>query len=396
MNLSMRLAVALFVLAACVSPIIAAGKENPNQKITFKKILLDTKFRSEGVAVGDFNQDGKLDVAAGSVYYAAPDWKIVPVLDEPQEFDPKGYSNSFCNFSDDLNNDGWTDLVVVGFPGKETFWYENPQSAGGPWTRHVAAPVTNNESPQYVAIDNKGTHALLAGVNTTAGDSDGPDRQMAIVAPGDDPKAAWKVAAISDKSAPGTTKFSHGLGWGDVNGDGRGDVLVTEGWWEAPADASAPWKFHAARLGDKCAQMVVYDFDGDGDNDVLSSSAHTFGIWWHEQTPDGWKTHTIDKSFSQTHSLCVADINGDGLPDFVTGKRWWAHGGRDPGGDQPAVMFWYELSRDNGRPVWTAHQFDHDSGIGTQFEVADINGDGLLDVATANKKGVRIFIQQRE
>ncbi len=69
--------------------------------------------------------------------------------------------------------------------------------------------------------------------------------------------------------------------------------------------------------------MYVYDFDGDGDSDVLSSSAHMIGMWWHEQTPDGWKTHDIDRSFSQTHAMCFADINGDGLPDFVTGKRWW-------------------------------------------------------------------------
>ncbi len=142
--------------------------------------------------------------------------------------------------------------------------------------------------------------------------------------------------------------------------------------------------------------MIVYDFDGDGDNDVLSSSAHRFGIWWHEQTPDGWKTHQIDKSISQTHAVCLADINGDGLADFVTGKRWWAHMGRDPGADMPAVVVWYELRRKAGRPVWTKHIIDDDSGVGTQFEVADVDGDGLLDVVTSNKKGVYYFRQKRK
>jgi hypothetical protein len=89
------------------------------------------------------------------------------------------------------------------------------------------------------------------------------------------------------------------------------------------------------------------------------------------------------------------DINGDGLMDFVTGKRWWAHGGKDPGADGPAVMYWYELTRKNGRPVWIPHKFDDDSGVGTQFEVADVNGDGLPDVVTANKKGVYYFEQVR-
>src|SRR5690606_2129677 len=138
-------------------------------------------------------------------------------------------------------------------------------------------------------------------------------------------------------------------------------------------------------------------FDGDGDNDVLTSSPHAFGIWWHEQLGDGqWKTHTIDESFSQIHSVCMADINGDGLLDFVTGKRWWAHASGDPGGDQPAVLHWFELTRKDGRPVWISHQIDHNSGVGTQFELADIDGDQLLDIAISNKRGVFIFRQVRE
>ena len=142
--------------------------------------------------------------------------------------------------------------------------------------------------------------------------------------------------------------------------------------------------------------MHVYDYDGDGDNDVLSSSAHRFGIWWHEQTaPNQWKTHEIDTSFSQTHALRLADIDGDGLPDFVTGKRWWAHGGNDPGGDQPAVFYWYRLTRKDGRPQWTPHLFDRNSGPGTQFEVVDVDKDGHLDVVASNKKGVHYFRQVR-
>ena len=166
--------------------------------------------------------------------------------------------------------------------------------------------------------------------------------------------------------------------------------------------------FHPVQFGEKetrpgtndlgkAAQMHVHDLDGDGDNDVLASSPHAYGVWWHEQRGNGsWKAHAIEESFSQTHALNLADINGDGLIDFVTGKRWWAHGGRDPGGDEPAVLCWFELTRRNGRPEWIRHQFDHDSGIGTQFDVADVNGDGMLDVVSSNKKGVFYFEQVRD
>jgi hypothetical protein len=167
--------------------------------------------------------------------------------------------------------------------------------------------------------------------------------------------------------------------------------------------------------------MYVHDFDADGDADVLSASAHDFGIWWHEQRQESraesqesrsgaggsslstldsglstWITHEIDTSFSETHAVCFADINGDGLPDFVTGKRWWSHNGHGPGADGAAVLNWYELQREDGEPVWIKHEIDTDSGVGTQFTVVDVNGDGLLDVATSNKKGTFVFEQVRE
>ena len=357
-------------------------------KIEFVKTTLDTKFRSEGVAVGDFNKDGKNDVAAGSVYYAAPDWKMHSVREKADEFDPHNYSNSFCNFADDLNADGWVDLIVVDFPGAPTWWYENPQTTDVPWKQHVCIDVTNNESPTYLDVDGDGKRELVCST----------DEAYIVARRADDPYARWNVT----KLAQGTPKeqlhkYYHGLGVGDVNKDGRNDVVIPHGWWESPADKNAEWPFHAVSLGPSCAQMHVYDFDGDGDTDLVSSSAHAFGIWLHEQTDAGFKTHEIDKSFSQTHSLCLADINGDGLPDFVTGKRWWAHGPTgDVGADQPAVMCWFELSRKDGQAVWTKHQFDHSSGVGTQFEVADVDKDGLLDVVTSNKQGVYYFEQVRE
>ncbi len=385
--MSYRRMFALLIAAATISPTASPGEET-HPEITFQRTQLDAKFRSEGAAVGDFNGDGKLDIAAGSVYYAAPDWKPVPVLEQPKEFDPHGYSDSFCNFAEDINGDGRTDLIVVDFPGKPTWWFEQPAQAGTPWTRHEATPVTNNESPNYLDVDGDGKRDLLLGYD--------PGKYVGYAQAS--ASGLWKLVPVSSENAPGTDRFSHGIGAGDVNGDGRTDILVIQGWWEAPADkAQSTWVFHPVNFGEPCSQMYVYDVDGDGDNDVISSSAHLLGIWWHEQSPGGWKTHTISKDFSQTHSLNLVDINGDKLPDLVTGKRFWAHG---PTGDinpgDPAVVYWFELRREGGKPRWIPHEIDRDSGVGTQFEVADVNGDGLLDVVTANKKGAHYFQQVRK
>lgn len=379
----------LVCLVACALGSLAALPAAAQTKISFKKTAIEGVFRSEGCAIGDFNHDGKMDISAGSVYFAAPDWKLVSVLEKPKETNPAGYSDTFCNYADDVNGDGWTDLIVVDFPGKQTWWFENPKEAGGAWARHEMTPETNNESPLYVDMNGDGVRELICGLQ---------GGKMGYVTRPSDVAKVWTATSIAATNKPNIQKFYHGIGLGDINKDGRQDVLCPEGWWEAPATAKGqPWTFHQAPFGEACAQMYAYDFDGDGDNDVLSSSAHRFGIWWYEQTPEGWQKHEIDSSFSQTHALMLADVNGDGLQDFITGKRWWAHGAKgDPGSDQPAVLHWFELSREGGKPIWKMHQIDHDSGIGTQFDVADVNGDKLLDIAVSNKKGTFYFEQVRE
>ncbi len=362
-----------------------ARADEPATQIRFKKTQLDNVFRSEGATVGDFNGDGKLDVAAGSVYYAAPNWTMAPVLEEPKEFAVKGYSDAFLCFASDVNRNGRTDLLVVDFPGKQTWWFENPGAAGGAWKRNEAVAETNGENPLWVDVTGDGNMELVAGIP-----------EMGWASPGDDPYQSWNTHIVSNPDDPRIQKYYHGFGVGDINGNGRSDVVCREGWWEAPEDRTqVPWKFHRVDFGAPCAQMIVHDFDGDGRADVLSTSAHQYGIWWHQQTADGWKTHEIDKSFSQTHAVVLADIDGDGLMDFVTGKRYYAHNGRDPGADDPALLCWYELQRRNGKPAWTRHVIDDDSGSGMHFEVIDMTGNGLLDIATANKKGVFYFEQVR-
>ena len=219
-----------------------------------------------------------------------------------------------------------------------------------------------------------------------------------LKSPGDN-STEWKRTVISFDSTRGTHRYTHGLGWGDMNLDGKNDVVIKDGWWENPGNtATEGWKFHEAKLGDDCANMFVYDVDGDGDQDVLSSSAHDYGIWWHEQVREGnntsWKTHTISKLFSQSHALEFADINGDGHPDLITGKRYKAHNEKDPGASEPAVLYWFEF-RPGKNPEWIPHEIDNNSGVGNSFIVQDINGDNLPDIIVSNKKGVHFFEQVR-
>ena len=370
-----------------------SSKPNPDGKpagkISFKKTTLDQRFRSEGVAYGDFNNDGKLDIAAGSVWYEAPDWKMHAITKEPKEFNIKTYGDTFCNWAEDFNGDGRVDLLVVDFPGAPTWWFENPGNDEKPWEKRRCVPQTNNESPQYTDVDGDGQRELVFG------EASG---RLALARPSKQANLDWKIQLIAAEPNPNIQKFYHGLGIGDVNRDGKLDLFTPHGWFAQPEPGAAdkPWEFKAAKLGPAQAQMYAYDFDGDGDSDIIGSSAHSFGLWWYENKDGEFTQHEIDKKIAQTHAGILADINGDGLPDYVTGKRFYAHNGRDPGEDDPPVIAWYELGREGGKPKWTRHEFDDNSGVGTQFEVHDMNGDGLLDVIVGNKRGVFYFEQVRE
>lgn len=374
-----------FYLVLLVNPV-------HSREVVFRKIVVDREFRAEGVAVADFNRDGRMDFCAGNFWYEGPNW-TPHEIEAPQKFNAaEGWSNSFQNFALDVNGDGWTDQIVFVFPGKEVIWRENPgREMQAHWKEHVIYPNTGNESPVLGLVGGK--PALVFGVD---------ESQMAWFEIGGGGEFVRHL--ISEANAPGTKKFSHGLGVSDVNGDGRPDVIVTQGYWEAPSDPrqSAPWKFISANLGPDCAYMYTYDVNGDGLLDVISSSAHKIGVWWYEQKKGDKGTggpefvqHTIDDSFSQSHSLVMTDLNGDGVPDIVTGKRFWAHGPKgDVRPEDPAMLYWYELKRGKDHRVeWVRHEIDNDSGVGTQFVVADVNGDGRPDIVIANKKGVFVFEQ---
>lgn len=441
-----------------------AGMAKPFTSPEFRKQVLTDSFYSEGISVGDINHDGNMDIVAGPFWFAGPDFKVAheiyppetqntqgPQGGYPDEYQPTvpgmgtvpasngpehaqstamvhgNYSTNFQSFVYDFNGDGWPDvLIIMGFGPRPTFTahlFINPKGEHRQWDNYTVSPVIADEIDNFVDIDGDGKPELIM---RTAMNPNWTDSVIGILRP--DWKDVTKMWTFTPISEPGVW-YGHGSGVGDVNGDGRLDIVNSEGWWEQPAGGKGIWKYHkqrfgteAVRCGPGCggSEISVYDVNGDGLPDVITSlSAHGAGLAWYEQQRNGneitWKRHLImgdpetpmnersdweetDKSvaFVELHALAYADMNGDGLQDIVTGKRWWSHGFRYDENDvsNPPVLYWFELRRNGKEVSWVPHLIDNNSGVGTQIVAADVNKDGKPDVLTAQRKGIMVFFNQ--
>ncbi len=399
-------------------------------EVTFEKQTLTERFVAEGCAVADFDKDGHADITAGNTIWHGPDFarttEFTPPANNPSgpsktPYDPaRGYSDSFLAYAHDFTGDGWPEILVYGLPGEPAHVFVNPQGRASHWEKHAIFDVADGESPGLVDMTGDGKPELLAHSSDLikppeANGMWGGQLGFAEI-DWNHPLAKARFHPITPRSPENDQKYfryTHGYGAGDVNGDDRMDLLTREGWFEQPADtAAAIWPFHPGPFGPADAhggaQMLVTDANGDGRNDIVTSyNAHGCGLGWFEQRPDGsFAEHRImgaapeenDQrvTFSQLHALALADIDGDGLQDVVTGKRRWAHGitgDIDP--NAPPVLYWFRLERDgSGGARYVAEKIDDDSGVGTQVTVADLNGDKKSDVVVANKRGVFAFTQQ--
>lgn len=375
----------------------------------FLKTLLNPDFYSEGINHGDLDRDGKQDIIAGPYFYRGPDFAEKRAFREPQAapFAVAGDSDCYSIFVYDLNQDEWLDVISLRVAGgAEAVWYENPKGASSLWAEHVFFGAVDNESATFADVDGDDKPELVTLSNGYGGWAV-PDWTQ--------PAQPWTFRNVTQQGDWG--RYTHGMGVGDVNDDGRLDLLVAEGWWAQPANPSAlPWVWHPTKLwgqdlaGESYggAQMFTEDVDGDGDRDIITSlQAHGWGLAWFEQTDEGFVEHRLmgtraeeaqyGVAFAQLHALDVADLNGDGLQDIVTGKRKGAHGnGLGAELDAPAVLYWFELIREPGQlPRYEPHLIDSEAGVGTQVVAADVNDDGLLDVLTAARAGAFLFLNQR-
>ncbi|MBL8173426.1 MAG: DUF1080 domain-containing protein [Bryobacterales bacterium] len=368
---------------------------------------------AECSSVLDINGDGKPDIAAGRNYYLAPNWtKHADFRDGAATNGPDVDDNYEGTM--DVNNDGRPDILSSGWMLKQgIYWYENPGKSGAKWTSHTMHAADGLEG---MVIGN------LAG-------RDGKDVLVNYFAKRPGRGLIW-FEHINQapwfrehKLGPEGIGVSHGSGIGDINGDGRNDVITTSGWFEAPPrPTEEPWIWHADyqftsygsdRPGGAGLPILVTDANGDGLNDIILGSDHGYGLAWYEQKMQGGKRsfelHWIETEFPTFHTMALADLDGDGKPELITGKQLLAHNGGDVGGLEPSFVFYYTidkgkfqrhiLSYTHLEPLFAKADYSGPPpqnviGVGMRLSVADLDGNGKQDIVVACRTGLYAFLNK--
>ncbi len=379
----------------------------PTEKVSpnFKMLRLSNFYYSWSASAADINHDGILDVVAGPVYFLGPDFTVMREISLSQTVNPSNtYDSAMVHYAYDWTGDGWPDVLIG-----QTL-YINPGKELRRWDRMPTGILPGGEISAYKDIDGDGkidvVNSSAVGVSYSH-----PDPA--------NPLGPWISVNVSGPGPWG----AHGIGAGDINGDGKMDIVNPYGWWEQPAGGAAqtPWKYHVAKLagwpraggGPGGAEMVVYDVNGDGKNDIVTSlGGHGFGLAWFEQTRsaageisfverqimgDYNAKNPGNVTFSELHGVTAADMDGDGIPDIVVGKRFWSHEESyvDPDPMGAPVLYIFHTKRNPKAPggaEFVPELVHNRSGAGSTIRVADLNKDGAMDIMTAGKLGTFVFL----
>lgn len=376
----------------------------------YSKIQLTPFYYSFSNGAADFDRDGNMDAVSGPFIFFGPDFtkKREFYLALPTQ-PGVSFSSNWLEFAGDFTGDGWPDVLLASTSG--TTLYVNPKGEARRWDEHrnVLPPgPTVAEVSVLKDVDGDGKPDMVY--------MSGGAVRWAKPDPAN-PTGPW----ISTQVAEQGTYVAHGIGAGDVNGDGHVDILNAYGWWENPGKADTPmWKYHPQAFGRQNgrgapggAEMCVYDVNGDGRNDVVTSlQAHVFGLAWFEQTRDasgtiGFERHMISDdfaspnaggvTFSEPHGSTCADMDGDRIPDFVVGKRYYSHqeSYTDPDPLGAPVIYIYRTVRNAsapGKAEFVPELVHNASGAGSQLTVVDLNKDGINDIVTGGELGAFAFI----
>ncbi|MEM7476228.1 MAG: PVC-type heme-binding CxxCH protein, partial [Planctomycetota bacterium] len=399
----LRFSIALLALAnaATLHQIaLSQSAENSANRLSSlpstKTLVLTEEFHSEGAAIGDLDGDGNQDIISGPFYYRGPDFSERISYTPVKKYHIKQYSDHFFSFVFDFNSDGMLDILSIPIPGGKAIWFQNPGNRDQLWDSHLALNGVGNESPAFADLTGDGQPELVCIHQGEIGFASWNREE---------PSKPWTFRSATQGQRLG--EFTHGLGVGDVNADGRLDLLETRGWWEQASEGTS-FQFHPQQFSNSGgSQMFAYDLDGDGDQDVISvQNAHSYGLSWFERRGTGtdylFVEHKIltgnpseneaGVAISQMHSLALADLDGDGVQDILTGKRFFAHGGKDPGAFEPAFLLALRTVREQGRVRFEPHILSERSGVGTQLTVGDVDNNGTQDIVVGNKLGTFVTL----
>ncbi|XOV73331.1 MAG: FG-GAP repeat domain-containing protein [Verrucomicrobiota bacterium] len=386
------------ILSLCVFVWNAIPQGNAASPLKWRVQQLH-KDNNEGLAVGDIDGDGKLDVTSGEFWYQAPNFKQRKL----REILPFGadYMQNNSEHLMDVDGDGDLDVISGGFTLMNVDWFENPGAGNydrGLWTVHqlVDTGTGHNEATFLHDIDGDGTPEYIE----NSWNPQNPMQIFRLVRGSDGKMSAEKhvVSEVANRMSNG-----HGLGFGDLNGDGKQDLIYQHGWYEQPEAGpfAGAWIYHHDfDLPHASCPILIVDLNRDGHSDIIWSDGHSYGLYWHEQLePQSnggttWRQHLIDKRFSQGHSLAWEDIDNDGQPELITGKRYYAHSGNDSGAHDDITVQYYNWIPQN--QTWTKHLIStapagKGPGIGLQIRVHDLDGNGWKDVIVPGKSGTHIL-----
>ncbi|MBD3629488.1 VCBS repeat-containing protein [Cyclobacterium sp.] len=355
---------------------------NEPKPVVFEKQLIAME-SAESVGVLDVNGDGNPDLVSGSYWYEGPEFTKRHLIRQVKRVSE--YFDDFSTIPMDVNGDGNMDYVTGGWFGKTLFWVENPGN-NGEWQPHEIANTGNVETTRSWDVDGDGQLDIVP--NT-------PNQPLAYYSlkRGDGGKGTGTF-----EKYPVTEKHGHGLGFGDINGDGRGDFIIPEGWLEAPEDLkNGKWKLHEAfQLGGASVPILVVDVNKNGLNDLIVGQGHDYGLHWYEQKRNGadisFTKHPIDPYQSQYHTMEWADLDNDGEMELITGKRYRAHNGNDPGANDHLGLYYFKWNGESfSKNIISYGPFGEGKGAGLYFSVEDLNGDGMQDIVVAGKDGLVVF-----